>query len=169
MTSQTVSRRWRLIAAVLAVGLLIGACGDDASSDSSASTTSDEHGDHDESAPSTTTDRGAEEHDDGHGESGGEHEDGDTAIGAADATIDVTVNGGSVSGDTGRQEVAVGDVVLVTVTSDMADEVHVHGYDHLTDVDAGETAEIGFTADIPGVFEIELESSGLLLAELAVS
>ena len=88
---------------------------------------------------------------------------------AVDSTIEVTVAAGAVSGDTGRQEVAVGDTVVVRVTSDQADEVHVHGYDNTVAVAPGETAEIQFVADIPGLFEVELESAGLLLTELAVS
>ena len=86
-----------------------------------------------------------------------------------DSTIEVTVAAGAVSGDNGRQEVAVGDTVVVRVTSDQADEVHVHGYDNTVAVAPGETAEIQFVADIPGLFEVELESAGLLLTELAVS
>lgn len=110
-----------------------------------------------------------DESDDGnHEHEGGEGGDPVDAS-AADSTIEVVVTGGSAGGDTGRQEVAVGDTVLVRVTSDEADEVHVHGYDRFAAVAPGETAEIQFVADIPGVWEIELEGSGLLLAELAVS
>jgi heme/copper-type cytochrome/quinol oxidase subunit 2 len=59
--------------------------------------------------------------------------------------------------------------VTVRVTSDVADEIHVHGYDLKQDVEAGSTAEISFTADIPGVFEVELENAGFKLADLEVS
>jgi hypothetical protein len=100
---------------------------------------------------------------------GGEAQDDGADAGVADTTLEITVAAGSASGDTGRQEVAVGDTVLVRVTSDQADEVHVHGYDLFGELMAGMTAEIPFTADLPGVYEIELENSGLLLAELAVS
>jgi hypothetical protein len=122
----------------------------------------DDTADDDDATHAEDTDEADHEHEDG--------TDGDPVDAtAADSTIEVTVTGGSAGGDTGRQETAVGDTVLVRVTSDAADEVHVHGYDHLAAVAPGETAEIQFVADIPGVFEIELEGSGLLLAELAVS
>ena len=71
----------------------------------------------------------------------------------------------SVRGDT---EVALGDEVTIAVTADTADQVHVHGYDELVDVRPGEVAQVRFTADIPGVFEVELEDAGLPLLELTV-
>jgi hypothetical protein len=87
----------------------------------------------------------------------------------ADETIEVTVAGGSVEGGAERHSVAAGSVVALSVTSDEADEVHLHGYDITEDVEAGGTATIVFTADIPGIFEVELEGSGTMLAELEVS
>ena len=66
-------------------------------------------------------------------------------------------------------DVSLGDVVTLRVTSDVADEIHVHGYDIMQDVGAGETAEVTFTADIPGQFEVELEKAGIPLVQLVVS
>ncbi|MEL7208351.1 MAG: hypothetical protein AAGK32_09000, partial [Actinomycetota bacterium] len=113
---------------------------------------------------------------DGNGHSDGEghdHSDADTGDApdeaAADSVLEVVVAAGSVSGDSGRQAVSVGDTVLVRVDADVADEVHVHGYDLFAEVVPGMTAEVQFTADIPGVFEVELESGGLLLVELEVA
>lgn len=59
------------------------------------------------------------------------------------------------------------DVRLV-VDSELADEVHLHGYDLMADVTPGSPATIEFTADAPGRFEIELEDRGLEIAELEV-
>ena len=55
------------------------------------------------------------------------------------------------------------------VTSDTAEEVHVHGYDILKAVSGGHPAHFAFTAEIPGVFEVELEGSGRLLLQLEIS
>ena len=41
-------------------------------------------------------------------------------------------------------------------------------YDLLADVTPGSPSEIRFTADVPGVFEVELEDSGTFLFEIAV-
>ena len=55
------------------------------------------------------------------------------------------------------------------VRSDVADEVHIHGYDLTQDVPAGGSVRFSFAADIEGVFEIELEERKEQIAELRVS
>lgn len=82
--------------------------------------------------------------------------------------VDVEVRGGEVVGGVQRVEVDTGERVLLVVTSDVADQVHVHGVDVTREVEAGGTVDVDFTADIPGVFEIELEERRLQLAELVV-
>ena len=90
-----------------------------------------------------------------------------TSAPRADAIIDVQVIGGEVTAPD-RPEVDVGSTVLLVVTADVTDEVHVHGYDYFLDLTPGATVDVTFVADIPGIFEIELEGSGLLLFELVV-
>jgi hypothetical protein len=84
-------------------------------------------------------------------------------------TVRVRYAGGQVTGDTGRVAVALGRTVEVVVTSDVADEIHLHGYDRSAAVPAGGTATLTFTADVPGVFEIELHEQGRELPQLQVS
>jgi hypothetical protein len=67
-----------------------------------------------------------------------------------------------------RFSVRQGRVVALVVRSALTDHVHVHGYDLMADVAPGAPATIRFTADAPGRFEIELEESGLQIAELEV-
>lgn len=86
---------------------------------------------------------------------------------SAGERIEVTVSGGEVEGP-GTVTVEAGTDVELVVTSDVADHVHVHGYDLFEDVGAGETVTLSFTADIPGVFEVELEDSTTHLLELEV-
>jgi hypothetical protein len=70
--------------------------------------------------------------------------------------VEVAIAKGKVTPDPSRKvEVATGDPVHISVTSDHADEVHVHGYDIEKEVSAGGTVTIDFTADIPGQFEVE--------------
>ena len=88
---------------------------------------------------------------------------------AAAVTITVSVNGGRATPAARQVDVPVGATVDLRVTSDTADEVHVHGYELERRVTAGGTAEIRFTADQTGVFEVETHESGLLLLKLAVS
>ena len=61
-----------------------------------------------------------------------------------------------------------GSQVVFVVNSELADEVHLHGYDLSADVAPGEPATISFKATAPGLFEAELESRSLPIAELEV-
>jgi hypothetical protein len=83
--------------------------------------------------------------------------------------IEVTVVGGRVSGDTGRVPVGSGDHVTLVVTSDVADEIHLHGYDLTAALSPGTPTELAFDATIPGVFEVELHEAGTVLLSLQVS
>lgn len=58
--------------------------------------------------------------------------------------------------------------VELVVDSEIADEVHIHGYDLGADVAPGQPATISFAADAPGLFEIELEQHHFAIAELEV-
>ena len=84
------------------------------------------------------------------------------------AVIEASVAGGKVTAAEDRFEVAKGTDVLIRVTADAEEPVHLHGYDIEADAAPGKPAEISFTADIPGVFEVELEDSGTLLFEIEV-
>lgn len=72
--------------------------------------------------------------------------------------VQLTYGDGQVTGVAGRVTVALGSTVTLQVTSDAAEEVHLHGYNLSTPVAAGSPAVPTFTADIPGVFEVELRS-----------
>ena len=86
----------------------------------------------------------------------------------AGTVLSVTVRGGSVQGAS-RQRAPLNQPVTIRVTSDVAEEVHVHGYDEIAAVAPGQTAELTFVANIPGVFEVEFERSHKLLFTLEVS
>jgi hypothetical protein len=55
------------------------------------------------------------------------------------------------------------------VESDVAEHVHVHGYDVIQDIAPGRPAEFDFPAESEGLFEVELEDSAVQIAELEVS
>ena len=75
------------------------------------------------------------------------------------------------SGPSGVQRIVAdrGQRVILTIASEVADHVHVHGYDLLADVGPGRPATIRFSADIPGRFEVELEDRGAQIAQLRVN
>ena len=68
-----------------------------------------------------------------------------------------------------KVEVDKGDTVRIDVTSDVAEEVHVHGYDREVAIPAGGRAKVRFPASIDGRFEIELHGSGAQIGELTVN
>jgi nitrous oxide reductase len=82
--------------------------------------------------------------------------------------VRVHVVGGVPHGGIVRMTVKKGDRVVIIVTSDVADEVHVHGYDIMRNVAADGTARIRFEATLPGRFEVELEDRGVQIADLTV-
>ena len=84
------------------------------------------------------------------------------------AVVRIVVVGGQPEGGIRRASVRRGREVIVRVSSDVADHIHLHGYDLIADVAPGAPAEITFVADVPGRFEIELEDRGVPIADLQV-
>jgi hypothetical protein len=99
---------------------------------------------------------------------GGSSTSSSTARAPAATLIELTVAGGQVAGGVKHVQVDVGKSVTIRITSDVAEELHLHGYDLKRDLTPGSPVELTFTADIPGVFDIELEHSGLKVADLQV-
>ncbi|MGJ6979478.1 cupredoxin domain-containing protein [Aestuariimicrobium soli] len=83
-------------------------------------------------------------------------------------TIDVTIAGGQVTPNGTTVDVAKGGTVTVNVTSDSADEVHVHGVDKELAVKPGVPATMTFTVDQGGVFEMESHELDKLIVKIAV-
>jgi hypothetical protein len=81
----------------------------------------------------------------------------------------VRVKGGKPVGGIQDLEFAKGDTARFAVTSDVADEVHVHGYDVHKDVRPGHPVKFTFPAKIDGEFVVELESRGEQIASLKVT
>ncbi len=94
---------------------------------------------------------------------------GDADPADATVTISVEVADGSVVGGAQSHQVDTGSVVLIEVALGEAGEVHLHGYDFSIEGASGETVRIAFVANIPGVWEVELEGPGIALIELEVS
>ena len=83
-------------------------------------------------------------------------------------TVRILVEGGAPKGGIVRETVQKGDRVAIVVRSDVADEIHLHGYDLSRDVAAGGTARLRFEATLVGRFEVELEERGVQIADLTV-
>ena len=82
------------------------------------------------------------------------------------AQVRITVRGGTPVGGVRRVTVGKGRRVVLIVTSDVADHVHLHGYDVMRDVAPGRPARLAFTATIVGTVEAELEDRRVPLARI---
>jgi hypothetical protein len=85
------------------------------------------------------------------------------------STPRVVVVEGKPRGGVERLSYKSGDRIQFVVKSDVADEVHVHGYDVSRDVAAGGSVRFSFPARLEGVFEVELEGRHEQIAELRVN
>lgn len=81
---------------------------------------------------------------------------------------EIEVVDGAPKGGPADLEFVRGEQVKFVVRSDLAEEIHVHGYDVTAEIPAGGKAVVEFPAELEGIFEVELHGSGALIAELTV-
>ena len=146
------ARRRRVLAWMLVACWLVTGCGGDEGGGAAAGTTTATGG-----STSTTTVAPTSS-----------NQAATTTEGFSGVVVEAKVTGGKVETANRRVRVDRGEAVRIRVESDRNEEVHVHGYDLSRDVAPGKPATIEFTADAPGVFEVELEATKLLLFELQV-
>lgn len=98
-----------------------------------------------------------------------------TATGAATATTPkpeyamIVVRDGKPVGGVQKITVTKGDQARIEVSSqDTSDEIHLHGYDLMRDLEAPGSVRFSFKADADGIYEIELEGAGVQIGELVV-
>jgi plastocyanin len=65
--------------------------------------------------------------------------------------------------------VRVGETVRFEVEADIADEVHVHGYDLSFETIPDEAVLVEFVADATGIFEVEIEGLALHIVDIEVT
>ena len=85
---------------------------------------------------------------------------------AGPAQVRIVVRNAQPVGGIRRVTVARGRRVVLHVTSDVADHVHLHGYDVMRDVAPGQPARIAFRATIVGTVEAELEDRRVQIATI---
>jgi hypothetical protein len=159
-------RKVALIAAVLgfAVSVFVAACGSDDDESATTTTTATTTQSTTTTPPTTTT----TDETPTTTEDGGVTTPPITGPASNGQTIRIRVVGGRPQGGIQRPTVKQGEHVTLVVTSDVADEIHLHGYDISADAAPGSPARLTFDAAIPGRFEIELEDRGVQIAELTV-
>ena len=80
----------------------------------------------------------------------------------------IELQDGKPVGGVRRIEATKGEFVRITVESDTADELHLHGYDVTRAVAPGEPARLAFRAEIEGIFELESHEGGQPVARVVV-
>ena len=65
--------------------------------------------------------------------------------------------------------VGIGETVRFEVEADIADEVHVHGYDLSFGTIPNQAILVEFLADATGIFEVEIEGLALPIVDIEVT
>ena len=87
----------------------------------------------------------------------------------AGLVVAVTINHGSVTPANAQLTAKVGQPITFRVTSDGADELHVHSVpDHEFEVEAKQNQTFTFTIDVPGQVEVELHKLDRTVATISV-
>jgi plastocyanin len=89
-----------------------------------------------------------------------------TGGGGQNRTFNVTVNGSTMSPSS--MQAKQGDTLTFTVTTDKAEEIHLHGYDIMFAGQPGKAVSKTFKADRTCTCDIEIESSSTHLGDLTV-
>ncbi|GAA2326393.1 hypothetical protein [Dactylosporangium salmoneum] len=92
----------------------------------------------------------------------------DVGSGPVDREFAITITNRAATPPTSRVEIPMGSTIRITVTSDVADELHVHGYDRKAVLTPGVPASVAFRAGTAGLFEVETHVSDLVLMQLVV-
>ena len=83
--------------------------------------------------------------------------------------VDVTIKGGEVTPTNERLQSKVGDPIVVRVTSDAADQLHVHSNpEHTFDIEPRAGQSFQFTVAVPGTVDVELHELNRTIASIAV-
>jgi cytoskeletal protein RodZ len=159
--------------AVLLIVFVVLRGGDDSGNDSSSSSATSTAAQSTatstaQSTASTTTDE-SETGDDSGSTSTSTSTSTSASTPAVPASQTVTVVNGQPQGGVKTVSFKKDDQVVLKVQSDVADEIHVHGYDLKKDVTKGGSVTFNFKATIEGRFEVELENAGTQIANLEVT
>jgi hypothetical protein len=85
--------------------------------------------------------------------------------------VEVEIDSGQVSPTIGRVPLDIGDEMRLSVTSDAADTIHVHGVDRTLILEPNVEGEIDFVVPpgVPrGVYAVETHGGGLILFEIKI-
>jgi hypothetical protein len=83
--------------------------------------------------------------------------------------IDVTIKDGQVTPTNAQVQSKVGEPIVVQVTSDAADQLHVHSNpEHTFNVEPKQSQSFQFTVSVPGRVDVELHHLNKTVATITV-
>ncbi len=83
--------------------------------------------------------------------------------------VEIVIKDGKVTPQGDRVEVKVGEAITLRVTTDEADEIHVHSEpEHSYEVEPGDAKEFIFQIDTPGQIAVESHHLGVTIVQLVV-
>ena len=93
-----------------------------------------------------------------------------SVIAEAGPVLDITIAGGQVTPANTALQARVGQPITFRVTSDAADELHVHSTPgHEFEIAAAPNQTFTFTIDAPGTFDVELHHLDRAVATIDVT
>lgn len=88
---------------------------------------------------------------------------------ARDVVVDIAIKDGRTSPQGDRIDAKVGQEVTLRISSDAAEEIHVHSDpEHAFQVGAGDQVEKSFTVEKPGQVAVEAHDLGVTIVQLVV-
>lgn len=86
-----------------------------------------------------------------------------------DVIVDIAIKGGKVTPQGDRVDAKVGQTITLRISSDSAEEIHVHSDpEHTYDVKPGAAIEESFTIDTPGQVAVEAHELDATIVQLVV-
>jgi plastocyanin len=87
----------------------------------------------------------------------------------AGVVVDITIEDGEATPQGDRVEAEVGQTITLNITSDAAEEIHVHSDpEHTWEVAAGESITETFSVETPGQVAVEAHHLGVTIVQLVV-
>jgi hypothetical protein len=83
--------------------------------------------------------------------------------------VDVDIKGGNVIPTNEQLQAAANEQIIIKVSSDVDDELHVHSTpDHTFKVEPKSGQSFQFTVGVPGKVDVELHKANKIIATIAV-
>jgi FtsP/CotA-like multicopper oxidase with cupredoxin domain len=84
-------------------------------------------------------------------------------------SFDLVINSKKIAKGSETIKVTQGDDVVINITSDEPEELHLHGYDVSVQFEKDQAMQLKFNAKLSGRFPFELENSKIELGAVEVS